>query len=323
MNKKKPPIVLIFYKRKKCIAKSIQSILLTCPSKIYLISDGGKNKNEEKVIKNLRIFVENKIKKKNCKFIKVYSLKNLGLKKNIINGLNYVFSKEKSAIIIEEDCIVDISFFNFCFIILNRFKNNNKVWGVTAQTFLKNEKDNYYFSKYAHCWGWATWADRWKKFNFDRSKWIKWSKSNFWKKSNTNYIDDLEILYWKKIYTDVFDSKINSWNYIWQSFIWKKKGLFIHPPKNLVENIGFNKGYTNTSLLSKSFLYLKKNKLSKIKFHPKVKHNYLGDKIIFDKVYFSHKFFLKNFFFKVLKLNLINKEIFKRFVLKNFKKNTY
>jgi hypothetical protein len=320
MNKKKLPIVLIFYKRKNCIAKVLQSILLTCPSKIYLISDGGKNKNEEKVIKNLRIFVENKIKKKKCKYIQVYSLKNLGLKKNIINGLNYVFSKEKSAIIIEEDCVVDSSFFNFCFVILNKFKNNNKVWGVTAQTFLKNQKDNYYFSKYAHCWGWATWADRWKKFNFDRTKWIKWSKSNFWKKSNTNYIDNLEILYWKKIYTDVFNSKINSWNYIWQSFIWKKRGFFIHPQINLVENIGFNKSYTNTSPASKNFLYLKKEKISEIKFHPKVKHNYLGDKIIFDNVFFSYKFFLKNFFFKVLKLNLINKEIFKRFVLKNLKK---
>lgn len=314
------PIVFVFFNRAQIAQKNLKEILLIKPKKIYLLSDGSENKNENKKINKLRMKIENQLRKKKLNFVRIYSQINLGSEKNIIYGLNKVFKSEKKAIIIEDDCIVDRSFYQFAKKILNIYRNNKSIWGVTAQTFMDGYKKNYYLSKYAHCWGWATWSDRWSHFDYKMSYWKKWSRGNFWNTKN-NYIDFVEQIFWDSIYKNLYANKKRSWNYKWQSLIWKKNGYFVHPHLNLVENIGFSNSSTNTKKISKKILFRKKQKLNNFTYQKNLKFIKNDDLIIFDKVYFSLNHLINNNLLKFLKI-CFKKEIlfriFKKIKLKLF-----
>ena len=104
------PIVLIIYNRPIYAKKILLSINKLNINKVYVIADGPKNNpNDVKLVKKTRKLL-NKLSNK-IKVIKIFSEDNLGLRKRIISGLNYVFKKEKVAIILEDDCIPTTEFF--------------------------------------------------------------------------------------------------------------------------------------------------------------------------------------------------------------------
>jgi hypothetical protein len=288
------PIVFFFHKRLDCIKKSLEKIILINPETLFLISDGPKNFGEQKICDINRNYVLRKLFQKKIKIIKIFSNNNLGTKNRVISGLDYVFKKVPNAIILEDDCVANKSFFNFSKFILNNHSTNKDIYAVTGQSFQKfNNKDGYYYSKYSHCWGWGTWASRWKKFDKKMSFWPKWKKSKNWKNL---FDDELERKYWEYIYNKTYSNQIKSWNYMWQAYVWMQNGLIATPYKNLVQNIGFGEDSTNTKDKN-SNLIRKIYEIKTIKINNSYMISKKNDKNVFFDIYFSNKFFLKNLFF--------------------------
>ena len=110
------PVVLIIYNRHEILKKILAVLDKVKIKKLYIIADGPKNnKNDIEKVNQTRKLIEQNYK--NLK-IKIYSKKNLGLKKRIITGLDLVFAKEKAAIILEDDCLPSKDFFMFINIML-------------------------------------------------------------------------------------------------------------------------------------------------------------------------------------------------------------
>lgn len=257
------PLVLIIYNRYKYTLELINTLKKFKLKKIYIISDGPK-KNQKDImsVKKTRDLVAEKFKKINC--IKIYSKKNLGLRKRIISGLNKVFDKEKQAIILEDDCIPTKEFFLFTKILLKKFKHNKKVASICGSNHLSSwkKKDVYYLqSKYFNSWGWATWSDRWKQINFNPKYLL--NKSN--DKKILNVLGSYRaLLYWKYILKKLLHKKINSWAYTYNYYYFSKKKYHLIPTKNLIKNIGIGKNSTNTKILPVKYSFKKftKNKYS-------------------------------------------------------------
>ena len=281
------PIIYIVYNRISIVKKTFKQILKYSNNSIIVIADGPRNDKDVIVCKKIKKYI---LSFKNNKKIYYYeNKKNLGLKLNIINGLTKVFKKYKAAIILEDDCYIQKSFFEFSKKTLNYHLSDKNVFAITGQSFQNINKNDYYFTKYAHCWGWGTWADRWKKFIKFYSSPLKKKKINL---DNKIFFNNLEKLYWEYIFKESLQNKLVSWNYIWQYFIWKKHGHVVTPYNNLVQNIGFGNKATNT----KQKIYMKKvknitinNKNSNILLDKK------KDFHTFNTVYFSTIFFLKKY----------------------------
>lgn len=287
------PIVFFFHKRLDCIKKSLDKIIQINPVKIFLISDGPKNSEEKKICDKNRNYVLKKLNQKKLKITKLFSNNNLGTKTRVISGLDYVFNKVSNAIILEDDCLANKSFFNFSKSILNNHSTNKNIYAFTGQSFQRsNNINSYYYSKYTHCWGWGTWADRWNKFDKKMSFWPKWKKSNDWKNLFDN---ELERKFWEYIYDKTYFNQIKSWNYRWQAYVWMQNGFIATPYKNLVQNIGFGEDSTNTKDKN-SNLIRKVYEIKNIKINNNFVINKKNDEHVFFDIYFSNKFFLKNFF---------------------------
>jgi hypothetical protein len=103
--------------------------------------------------------------------------------------------------------------------------------------------DSYYFSRYPHVWGWATWRRAWTKYDLNMTHWPEIRDR---KLLDQYFPTTIERYYWESIFQHLYDGNIDSWAYQWTYSIWANSGLSIAPARNLVRNIGFHAEATHT-----------------------------------------------------------------------------
>jgi hypothetical protein len=279
------PIVLICFNRPLETKKVFNKIKFIKPKKLFLIMDGPRRGSNNDIVncflvKNIITQISWK-----CRVYKNFSKKNLGLKNRIVTGLDWVFSKTNSAIILEDDCLPSNNFFKFCEELLIYYKKNNLVKFITGNNFQKsmlNIKADYYFSKYSHIWGWATWKDTWKLYCDNNKMWDKYLRSKEFYRICPNFS---EIKYWRSMFSKVKNGSLKSWSIYLLFTLWKNGGMTATPNINLVKNLGFNNRATNTK--NSQIRYNKKIQSFKKKLkHPKeIFYNSSADTYVFENIY--------------------------------------
>jgi len=245
----KTPVVFIIFNRPETTKKVFEKIKKAKPPKLLVIADGPrKNSLEDK--KNCA--AARKIIDKidwDCEILKNYSNINLGLSKRVSSGLEWVFKNVNRAIILEDDCLPNPTFFRFCEELLEKYEDNEKIISITGQNMQFNKKRgnaSYYFSKFFHCWGWATWKRAWNLFDYNMDNLDMFIK-NGKKILNDNYAYKV----WKEVFLKTKKGYINSWANRFMLANFLNKGLNIIPNVNLVTNIGGNKKGTNQTKKSR------------------------------------------------------------------------
>ena len=234
---KKNSIVICCYNRPKHLKKLINSIKDIKDRKLYFISDGPKNEEDNLNVNKVRNLINS------LKFNKKIILfkKNIGLPNIFIKGISQVFKFEKQIIILEDDTIPSKTFLKYCDTLLDKYKDNkiiSQISGCNLKTELTSkEKEDYFFSKYSNIWGWATWKDRW--IHYDAKF------SNFEKLVRSKYFKELcniksEYKFWFKYFgIHKYDkTRAKDWDYAWTYTNFKKKRVSIVPKLNLIKNIG-------------------------------------------------------------------------------------
>lgn len=281
----KSAVVLIIYKRSVNFIDIINALKNVKPSKLYIIADGPKPGDKDECLKT-RDTLE-KIINWPCVIHKNYSNINMGLKKRFNSGISWVFEKEDRAIFIEDDCIPHPTFFRFCDELLEKYKDNDNVLTISGDNFQfgkLNIKESYYFSRYPHVWGWATWKRAWSKYDPDIKDWENSSKYAWLSKVSTSKVSALN---WKYIFDRMYQNKINTWDYQLTYMSLKNRGLNIIPTVNLVSNHGYDAAATHTKRKSR----VMDMKVQEMKFplsHPKtLEWNDRADKNIDRVVYLN------------------------------------
>jgi hypothetical protein len=243
MNIVVAPVILFVYNRPKHTAKVLKNLknnYLAKKTDLLIFSDGPKNKEDFLQVKEVRNII-NKIK--GFKSITVYErLKNIGLSNNIVLGLNQFFKKNKTAIILEDDLIVDKYFLYYMNCGLTIYKNEKKVISIHGYSYpTKDRAPIFFFLKGADCWGWATWKRGWNIYNSNSNYLFeKLKKKNLLKKF------DFENSYpYSRILRDNIKQKNISWATNWYASAFLKNKLTLYPGRSLVKNIGTDGSGTN------------------------------------------------------------------------------
>ena len=239
------PIIFLIYRRPELTRQVFARIREAKPRQLFVVADGPKNEEDAEKCLNTRAVIEQV--DWDCEVYKNYSDSNLGCRARVSSGITWAFSHVESAIILEDDCLPNLSFFRFCETLLEKYKDDERIMAVSGNNFqdgvLRN-KYSYYFSKYPHCWGWATWRRAWQYWEFNPDKWTEFKTSNL---LHSLCPMTRELKYWERIFDFVFYKGIpDTWDYIWTFSCWSQTGLTILPNVNLVSNIGFGKYATHT-----------------------------------------------------------------------------
>ncbi len=241
------PVVLLVYNRPDHTRKVLEQIRLAKPSNLLVVADGPRpdRPQDQAACAEVRALVETGIDWK-ATVQTNYAPANMGLRQRVSSGLTWAFQQVEQAIILEDDCVPDPSFFPFCSELLQRYEHDARVGAIAGDSYQPQPfacPSSYYFSRYPHCWGWATWRRAWKFFDESMMRWPPLRDAGW---LHDLFPNPLEAEYWRQIFDLVSQREINSWAYVWTFSCWSQNLLTALPRVNLVNNIGVGSLATNT-----------------------------------------------------------------------------
>jgi hypothetical protein len=245
-------VAFIIFNRPDTTERVFSEISKARPPKLLVVADGpreGKPGEYEKCAATRAIIDRVDW---DCEVLTNFSDKNLGCKVRVATGLDWVFEQVEEAIILEDDCIPHPSFFRFCEELLIRYRDDERIGMISGDNFQLNReicKDSYYFSRYMHIWGWASWRRAWKHYDRDVSEWPRIKDQGRLKAS---FDRRREFKFWAKALDGVYSGRIDTWDYQWALALWMQSMVTIIPCVNLISNIGFGPDATHTVGVSKS-----------------------------------------------------------------------
>ena len=243
---RKLPVTLIFYRRPERLRAVLAAMRNYRPDTVFAVSDGarsGDNMGAEQVRESRRL-LESEIDWP-CRVERIFAETNLGLRTRVESGLDAVFQKTDFSMILEDDCVPRPEFFGFVEEIRSHWEGSEKLGAISGNCFLPARfmpKESYFFSRYPHIWGWATWAKCWQSHSKDDALWPpKGGLTSLWPD-----MERKELSYWERVFNRVYEHELETWDYRWLLSFWHHGWLAATPNENLVENTGFGEGATNT-----------------------------------------------------------------------------
>lgn len=241
-----PPVLLLAFNRPDTTRRVIESLRSVAPGLVYFAVDGprtGKREENEQVaaVRGLTDVID-----WDCDVRTLFREKNLGCKIAVSEAISWFFDNVEAGIILEDDCVAHPSFFPYSAELLERYRDDERIFMISGDNFQfgrKRFEHSYYFSRYTHIWGWATWRRAWRLYDHRMSRWPE-LRDRGW------LLDILEDRvaadYWRRIFDDTFGERNSSWAYRWTYSAWVNDALTILPCVNLVSNIGFGDVATHT-----------------------------------------------------------------------------
>ncbi len=244
----KSPVTLIFFNRPDTLQKVFEKVKEAKPTRLFLVQDGpreGKDDDVEKIQKCRKI-VENIDWE--CEVHTNYSETNLGCGARPQSGITWVLSQVESTIILEDDCVPDMSFFDYCDELLERYKNDERISYISGLNHFEEwdfGDSSYGFTRRGAISGWATWRRAWEKYDYS----VSGINNAYVEKHIKNILsgENERVALWKKT-NDLVEKnvKISYWDVQWGFVKYSENQLVIVPKYNLISHIGIGVDATHS-----------------------------------------------------------------------------
>ena len=258
------PVVLFVFRRPDVTRRNLEVLRKVRPEMLFVVADGPRPDRPEEAerVAAVRALVDDAIDW-DCKVEKRYADRNLGLEASIELGLDWVFSQVDRAIVLEDDCIPEPTFFPFCDELLERYAAESRIWQIsgdahTVPTPLFRGR-SYDFSTWASVWGWATWADRWHAHRADFYRDHAGAEDRVDALPRTapavrrapavphpdGIVREAALRHFTQVAAES-DGDLRGWDHHWWVTIMARQGLSIMPAVTLVQHDGYGEGATHT-----------------------------------------------------------------------------
>lgn len=253
------PVALFVFNRPHLTHRNVEVLRRVGITRLFVVADGPRegNPTDDAACRAVRTVLDDIDWP--CTVERLYRERNVGLEANVELGLDWVFSQVDQAVVLEDDCIADPSFFRYCEELLGRYAADGRVWqiagdnkGIPPEMF---EGCSYGFAAWASVWGWATWADRWQRHRqeFPRAHVDAATRSTTAPPEREHPITlrrnalatDAGLRHFSFV-AESTDGDAYGWDHHWWVTIMSHHGLCATPAINLVENDGFSEGATHT-----------------------------------------------------------------------------
>ena len=240
------PVLLLVFNRPNVTSKVFERIREVKPRYLYVAADGPRLSHPEdnqkcEDVRKIATAVD-----WDCELRTLFREDNLGCGLAVSQAITWFFNRVEEGIILEDDILPDVSFFDFCTCLLKQYKHDTRVMMISGLNICGEWKSNtqsYHFSYFGGIWGWATWRRAWDHYDVEMRLW------------NNNEIKDLlKKKYFTKAqfnrryeeYKKIVNNELDTWDYQWGFAKLINSGLNIIPAVNLIENLGFGEEATHT-----------------------------------------------------------------------------
>lgn len=281
------PILFIIFNRPDTTQIVFNRIREIKPARLYVAADAPRmNKSGEvKACRQARAII-NQVDWA-CEVKTLYREENLGCKLSVSNAISWFFDQEEMGVILEDDCLPDLSFFPFCEELLIRYKDDDRIGHIGGNCNIPGiVKDglSYDFCSITHIWGWATWRRVWKSMDVTFPFWEQCKK-----KRSSLFRNKWEEIYFSTFISDALQCRhgLNPWGVFYYYMLRTQNQLSIYPSVNLVTNIGLgDPNATHTTRKSRK-LYVPSERIKFPLRHP----DYIMDNQEINMKAVRHSFF--------------------------------
>lgn len=270
MYQTKSSILFIIFNRLDTTLKVLAQIKLAKPKKLYITADGPRPGRAEEAIKCANVitavldFIDWE-----CEVFTLFRAENVGPKEAISSAIDWFFENEDEGIILEHDCLPAPTFFSYCDNLLERYRDDKRIWLISGFNFNTKKKwgdASYYFSNLTNGWGWATWKRSWASYDKNLNQ---FEAEEIQEPLMQIFGDKLIVDRWVEIFNDTKAGKIDTWDYQVTFAHLLGHSLTVVPNYNLVSNIGFGEFAENTLNANSPFANVPLEEIEELK-HPNI-----------------------------------------------------
>ena len=166
-------VILFTYNRVDTLRTCLDSLNKSQGSRtlpLYIFNDGPRAAADQEAVSHVRQYLE--AVKNSLQFSSVdiiYSVKNKGLARSVIDGVTSVLNGFDAVIVVEDDLIVSENYLSWMVKCLKRFRSSKKVHSISGFSFSNALfKDSDYFTvPRVSSWGWGTWSEVWEEVDWE------------------------------------------------------------------------------------------------------------------------------------------------------------
>lgn len=247
----KTPVLFLIFNRVDVTQRVFEEIRKAKPPKLFVAADGPRMDSGEDAIKCEKTRAIIKGVDWKCEVHTLFRDQNLGCRVAVSSAINWFFEQVEEGIVLEDDCLPHPDFFQFCELLLEKYRDDLSVMHISGDNFqqgLVRGDASYYFSRIAHIWGWASWRRAWERYDVDMKdfpEFLRVRPQFFLNRSLEKYWLD----HFRRVYKGA-----DTWDFQWSYAVMKSRGFCAMPNVNLISNIGFGNQGThaldNTNPLS-------------------------------------------------------------------------
>lgn len=235
----KTPVLFITFVRPDYARKTFDSIRAAQPSKLYFYSNKGRIEKEGEIERNEEIRSYISEVDWSCELHIWFRDECVNVYDSLRGAITWLFDNEEQGIILEEDCVPTMGFFSFCDQLIEKFRDDTKVWMISGDNYISYNPEgyDYIYSYMFQIYGWASWRDRWNKIDWDLIKiddFLKSDKIKYLFPEKKQCKDRIRII--KDNVNNLRRTKC--WDGIFHYTMFMNNAMCIYPKVLLVSNIG-------------------------------------------------------------------------------------
>jgi hypothetical protein len=240
------PVALFGFNRPDLTRRVFDAIADVRPRRLFVIADGPRadRPGDEAACAEVRKIMTSVDWP--CDVVTNFSPRNLGCGRRMSSGIDWLFNHVEAAVLLEDDCLPGPTFFEFCRAMLDRYANDSRIGVISGTNYITRWArlpGSYYFSRYTHVWGWASWRRSWAQYDFALTKLPAAHEA---KVLETVLEHEALARFWYKIFDGVRSGAVDTWDYQLCFASFANSWLNIIPTANLVSNIGIGPHATHT-----------------------------------------------------------------------------
>lgn len=258
-------VLLLVFNRPESTEQVFRAIRRQAPRQLFVAQDGARPiAGELELCQEVRAIVEDVDWECDAQYL--MRDENLGCGRAVSEAVTWFFDHVEEGVILEDDCVPTPDFFAYCREVLDRYREDERVWMASGVNLLGRWRTggaSYFFAD-GGVWGWATWRRAWRFMDLHPSEWRDPARRA---RARQFLGDDL----WDAVVPElerVFRGDLDTWDYQWLFVRASHGGAGAVPAVNLVRNVGFGQGATHTIEATSPYARMRTGRLDTPIRHP-------------------------------------------------------
>lgn len=249
------PVLYITFARPEYASQSFGAIKKAQPKKLYFYSNKARDEKPDEVARNLEVRSYIGQIDWDCDVKTWFRDEYVDVFTSLWGAIDWIFDNEEKAIVIEEDVVASLAFFDYVDKLIDKYADNEKIWMISGNNGAPqyNPHDcSYFYSHNIDIYGWASWRRVWQSLDRELKDWPKQRKSNCLQDVWSSRI----IACWHKYIFDRIYKKMsdyNPWDGIFMYNMEHANGFCITPLQNLNSDRGVSGANHNMNQQSPFF----------------------------------------------------------------------